>query len=265
MTMRIGLCGFGKTGRSVARSILQDGDSRLEWVVRKSDHASRGPLADQIERSNSGSNRIFCASSLPIETLLDMYPVDVIIDFSGVNGVDYYGDAAAGRGVRVVTAISSYPCAQQEKLRDLSTRTSVLWSPNITLGVNLMILAANLLQMIAPTADVEIVEEHFRLKKGVSSTAKIIARSLGVLEDDIKSLRAGGIVGTHEVVFGFPSQTVRLRHESVSPEAFGEGALFAAKRMRDLSPGLYTMEDLLIPSFIENARKLQPRLLAVNS
>ncbi len=219
MTMRIGLCGLGKTGRSVARSRRQDGDARREWVVRKSDHVSRGPLADQIERSNSGANRIFGVARTPVEALLDMYPVDVIIDFSLADGLDYYGDAAADRGVRIVTAISNYPCEQQERLRELSIRTPVLWSPNITLGVNLMILAANLLQKIAPLADVEIVEEHFRLKKGVSSTAKIIARSLGVLESEIKSLRAGGIVGTHEVVFGFPSQPVRLRHESVSPEA----------------------------------------------
>jgi hypothetical protein len=35
--------------------------------------------------------------------------------------------------------------------------------------------------------------------------------------------------------------------------------------MEFVGPGLYTMEDLLIPAFIENARKLQPRVLAVNS
>jgi 4-hydroxy-tetrahydrodipicolinate reductase len=263
--MRIGLFGFGKTGRSVARSILNDDGSSLEWVVRKTNHTPRGSLADQIERNNSGKNRMFSSATMPIDLLLDSYPVDAIIDFSSAEGIDYYGDAAAERGIHLVTAISNYPCEQQEKLRDLSTRTAVLWSPNITLGVNLLILAANLLQMIAPQADVEIVEEHFRMKKGVSSTAKIIARSLGVTECDIKSLRAGGIIGTHEVVFGFPSQTVRLRHESVSPEAFGEGALFAVRRMEFLSPGLYTMEDLLIPSFIESARKLQPRHLAINS
>jgi 4-hydroxy-tetrahydrodipicolinate reductase len=263
--MRIGLLGFGKTGRSVARSIVDEGDSSLEWIVRKSSHEPRGSLAEQIERNNSGENRFFSSSTTPVDLLLDSYPVDVLIDFSSAESIDYYGDAAAARGIHIVSAISSYPGLQQEKLRELSTRTAVLWSPNITVGVNLLILAANLLKMIAPLADVELVEEHFRLKKGVSSTAKIIAKSLGITEGDIKSLRAGGIVGTHEVVFGFPSQTVRLRHESVSPEAFGEGALFAAKQMEFLSPGLYTMEDLLIPAFVENARKLQPRILAVNS
>lgn len=263
--MRIGLFGFGKTGRNVARSILNDESNTLEWVVRKSDHVSRGSLADSIERSNSGMNRIFSSTAMPIDVLLDTFPVDAIIDFSSAQGLSYYGEAAAARRVRIVTAISNYPCEDQETLRTLSTDTAVLWSPNITLGVNLLILAANLLQLIAPDADVEIVEEHFRMKKGVSSTAKIIAKSLGITECDVKSLRAGGIVGTHEVIFGFPSQTVRLRHESVSGEAFGEGALFAAHQMEFLSPGFYTMEDLLIPSFIENARKLQPRVLAVNS
>jgi 4-hydroxy-tetrahydrodipicolinate reductase len=263
--MRIGLFGFGKTGRSVARTVVNDPHASLEWVMRRSDHVTRGPLADQIERSNSGEGRIFSSASMPLDVVLDSFPVDVIIDFSSAEGMNYYADAAAQRGIHIVTAISNYPCEQQERLRELSTDTAVLWSPNITLGVNLMILAANLLQMIAPDADVEIVEEHFRMKKGVSSTARIIAKSLGVSECDIKSLRAGGIIGTHEVMFGFPAQVVRLRHESVSPEAFGEGALFAAKSMEFLSHGLYTMEDLLIPSFIENARKLQPRLLAVNS
>jgi 4-hydroxy-tetrahydrodipicolinate reductase len=218
-----------------------------------------------IEQSSSGMNRIFSSASMPIDELLDTFPVDAIIDFSSAEGLQYYGDTAAARGVRIVTAISNYPIESQEKLRELSSETAVLWSPNITVGVNLLILAANLLQMIAPHADVEIVEEHFRMKKGVSSTAKIIAKSLGVTECDVKSLRAGGIIGTHEVIFGFPSQTVRLRHESVSAEAFGEGALFAAQQMEFLSPGFYTMEDLLIPSFIENARKLQPRVLAINS
>ena len=41
--LRIGLFGFGKTGRSVATSILNNKDHTLEWVIRKSkmlDHRS---------------------------------------------------------------------------------------------------------------------------------------------------------------------------------------------------------------------------------
>ncbi len=263
--MRIGLFGIGKTGRHVARSIVACDDTSLEWVVRKSDHGARNSWSDVLDRGDHGESRIFSSGAVPIDVLLDVYPVDAIIDFSSTQGLSYYGAAAAARAIPIVTAISQYSNEEQERLRTLSTATAVLWSPNITLGVNLLILAANLLQLITPGADVEIIEEHFRRKKGVSSTAKIIAHSLGVVECDVKSLRAGGIIGTHEVVFGLPSQTIRLRHESVSPEAFGEGAIFAAERMQGLSAGYYTMEDLLIPAFVENARKLQPRVLAVST
>jgi 4-hydroxy-tetrahydrodipicolinate reductase len=66
---------------------------------------------------------------------------------------------------------------------------------------------------------------------------------------NIKSIRAGGIVGVHEVVFGFPQQTVRIRHESITREAFGHGALFVAERLVGMPPGLYKMDDLLLPYF----------------
>jgi 4-hydroxy-tetrahydrodipicolinate reductase len=123
----------------------------------------------------------------------------------------------------------------------------VLWSPNITIGINFLLLAAKVLRNISPSSDVEILEEHFRNKSGVSGTAQVIARELGVPADEIKSLRAGGIIGRHEILFGFPYQTVRLIHESISREAFGNGAIFAVKHLVGKPAGLYSMEDLLRP------------------
>ena len=110
-------------------------------------------------------------------------------------------------------------------------------------------LAAKVLKNIAPYTDIEIIEEHFKDKKETSGTAKKIAKELGVSEDEIKSIRAGGIIGHHEILFGFPFQTVRLKHESISREAFGNGALFAAINLVNKKTGLYSMEDLLIPYF----------------
>lgn len=48
-----------------------------------------------------------------------------------------------------------------------------------------------------------------------------------------------------EVVFGFPHQTVRLTHDSILGEAFGAGAAFALRELRQRAPGFYTMEDLI--------------------
>ncbi len=110
-------------------------------------------------------------------------------------------------------------------------------------------LAAKILKTIAPYTDVEIIEEHFKDKRGVSGTAVKITEALSLEQESIKSVRAGGIVGKHEIIFGFPFQTVRLIHESISREAFGAGALFAAKMLVDKKNGFYTMENLLLPYF----------------
>jgi len=106
-------------------------------------------------------------------------------------------------------------------------------------------LAAKILKSIAPYADIELIEEHFKSKQEISGTAIKISQTLSISQEDIKSVRAGGIVGRHEIIFGFPYQTVRLIHESISREAFGNGALFAAKSIVHRENGFYNMEDML--------------------
>ena len=110
-------------------------------------------------------------------------------------------------------------------------------------------LAAKILKAIAPYTDVEIIEEHFKDKKEVSGTAIKISETLALPCADIKSVRAGGIVGRHENIFGFPYKTIRLSHESIQREAFGNGAVCAAKHLLDKKNGFYTMENLLLPYF----------------
>lgn len=194
---------------------------------------------------------IHSATQIAARDLLDRFPVDVIIDFSSESGLDYYGDEAAARGIALVTAISRYSEAKQRQLERHARVTRVLWSPNITLGINFMLLAAQTLKRIAPGVDVQIVEEHFRDKSEVSGTALRLARALDMPDDSIHVIRAGGIIGVHEVLFGFPAQTLRLRHEAISREAFGNGAMFAARHVVDLAPGMYRMEDLLLPYFAD--------------
>ena len=258
--MRVGLIGFGKTGGPVASVILRDPKLRLMWVVRQSESMSGKTASELLNIDADDPGLMFSVAAMPAQQLFDDHPVDVIIDFSSPTGVDYYRAAAAARRVNVVTAVSHYSSEQQEKLRDLSASTAVLWAPNITIGVNFLILAAQSMRRIAPQADIEIIEEHFKSKEGVSGTAKLIGQVLDVAEADIKSVRAGGIIGVHEVLFGFPHQVMRLRHESISREAFGEGARFAAAALVGKLPGLYTMQDLLAPLFAPQAPPMRERI-----
>lgn len=109
-------------------------------------------------------------------------------------------------------------------------------------------IAARVLKNIAPDTDIEILEEHFKNKKDISGTARAICKALDLSESSIKTVRAGGIIGVHEVIFGFPHQTGRLKHESISREAFDNGVVFALENLPEKN-GFYSMEDLLMPYF----------------
>jgi 4-hydroxy-tetrahydrodipicolinate reductase len=247
--MKVGLIGFGKTGRAVANVIIQNKEFQLEWVLRKSTMLENRKISEFLGLQSDETGLIFSSSTINISELLDINPVDVIIDFSTVTAIHTYGKIAAERNIKIISAVSHYGEYEKELLMEISKRTVVFWSPNITLGVNYLLFAAKFLKKIAPWVDIEINEEHFKGKEGVSGTAIKIAEALDMEKSDINSVRAGGIVGKHEVIFGFPYQTVRIIHESISREAFGNGVLFVAENLADKVSGLYNFEDILTPYF----------------
>lgn len=241
--IRIGLFGFGKTGKLVAHEFMNNDQFDVRWVVKRR-LSDTEKYASRLLGFESDMGRIFSISRLT-EDFFTAQPVDVLVDFSSPKGYRHY-EAAAQQGVRIITAISRYSKEDMETLEAMSKQTALLYSPNITLGINFVMVASQVLQKIAPHADIEIIEEHFRKKKEVSGTAKKIAKALH-LEDErhINSIRVGGVVGKHEIIFGLPNQTIRLTHESISRAAFGQGAIFAAKWLVDKGPGLYSMEQIV--------------------
>ncbi|WP_296653163.1 dihydrodipicolinate reductase C-terminal domain-containing protein [Rhodoferax sp.] len=242
--IKIGLIGFGKAGSAVAQVLSADPRFDLRWIAKRSSVIGAQTLAD---------------SEIPIVGLdaanfsgwLDIRPVDAIVDFSAPQSLAVYGEEVRRRKLMLVSAISAYDAEQLRYARSLGQDTRVLCSPNITLGINFLIMAAKLLRNIAPFADVEILEQHFKEKSEVSGTAKKIAESLELGSEKITSLRLGGIVGHHEVIFGFPYQTVRLTHDSIKREAFGTGAAFALGELALRDVGFYTFEDLLMKKLRE--------------
>lgn len=247
--IKVGILGFGKAGRSVASEILSCNGFHLDWVIRKSQQDC-SKYASRLLGFEFDAGAIYATESLSADFFL-VNPVDIIIDFSDTKGVYVY-QSAARQGTRVISAVSKYEAEDLAVLQELSHYTSVLHSPNITLGINVLLVTAKILQGIAPHADIEIVEEHFKNKPEVSGTAKKIAEVLDINAENIRSIRAGGIIGRHEIIFGMPYQTIRLVHESISRSAFGQGAIFAATAIKDMPNGLYTMENIITDMFKNN-------------
>jgi 4-hydroxy-tetrahydrodipicolinate reductase len=263
--VRVGLVGFGKTGRAVAVTLLHDKTIDLVWVVRKTHSLEHRSVPEFLGIESDEEGFIHWIGDVDFDSLQASSPVDAIIDFSAEDGMDYYGESAAELGITIISAISNLSNSSVGKLKKYGQTTRVLWSPNITLGINFLMIAAKTLQEIAPHADISILEEHFRAKPEVSGTALKIASTLGLNEKSIHSVRAGGIIGVHEVLFGFPFQTVRIKHESIAREAFGNGAIFGLKELQKREFGFYNMEDLVGKFFVDAnshyaTEKIEPKL-----
>jgi 4-hydroxy-tetrahydrodipicolinate reductase len=87
-------------------------------------------------------------------------------------------------------------------------------------------------------ARAEIVELHNEAKRDApSGTAKATAERMGT-DPVIHSVRLPGLVAHQEVIFGGPGETLTIRHDTTSREAFVPGVVLALERVRGLPPGL---------------------------
>lgn len=245
--IRIGVIGFGKTGKYVCEEILKDKNLKLSWVLKKT------PIDQTFASEKLGystkNGRFVIPENFTEKFLLDNI-TDIVIDFSSENSAAIYYDKLKQFNIKIVSAISHYTENQLSIIQNLSKKTAILHLPNITLGINWLIVASKILKQIVPYADIEIIEQHFKQKQGVSGTAMKIAEHLNLNKDEhINSIRIGGVVGKHEIIFGLPSQTIRLVHESIDRAAFARGAIMAAYWLSNQNNGFYTMENVLEDKF----------------
>jgi 4-hydroxy-tetrahydrodipicolinate reductase len=116
-------------------------------------------------------------------------------------------------------------------------RTALVFSPNFSVGVNLFLeIVAQASALIAQHPEYEAWgwEIHHSAKKDApSGTLKKLAAEIrhagfsGSLT--LSSNRAGGHVGTHEIGFDSPADTITLRHTARTREGYARGALQAAR------------------------------------
>ena len=117
-------------------------------------------------------------------------------------------------------------------------------APNFAQGAVLMMRFAEAAAKAFPRA--EIVELHNEAKRDApSGTAKATAARMGT-EPAIHSVRLPGLVAHQEVIFGGPGETLTIRHDTTSREAFVPGVLLALEQVRELPPGLTVGLDALL-------------------
>jgi 4-hydroxy-tetrahydrodipicolinate reductase len=160
---------------------------------------------------------------------------DAAIDFTRPDAV--LGNAALALEARVplVVGTTGFDTAELDRLAR-EAEVPCLYAPNFALGAVLMMRFAEDASRALPRA--EIVELHAETKLDApSGTAKATAARMadGVT---IHSVRLPGLVAHQEVLLGGPGETLTIRHDTTSREAFVPGVLRAVEAVRGLPPGL---------------------------
>jgi 4-hydroxy-tetrahydrodipicolinate reductase len=140
---------------------------------------------------------------------------------------------------------------QQEKIKEAAKKIPIVFSPNMSVGVNVLFKLTQLSAKILKNYNVHIEEAHHIHKKDApSGTAKKIAQLINnegfsIKIEDIKAIREDEIVGDHRIVFESDVDKIELYHSAKTRDIFAQGAILAAKWIINKKAGLYSMDDVL--------------------
>jgi 4-hydroxy-tetrahydrodipicolinate reductase len=188
----------------------------------------------------------------------------VVVDFSLPAAVPELLRLAARQGVAVVSGTTGLTDASI--LERAAQQIPVLWSPNMSLGVQVLAdLAAEAARRLGPSFDIEISEVHHRKKiDAPSGTALRLAEAIQKVrplrpvtgregnvgartseEIGVFGLRGGDVIGDHTVYLFGPGERIELTHRATTRDLFAEGALRAARWVVSQKPGRYSLADVL--------------------
>lgn len=153
---------------------------------------------------------------------------DVVVDFTRPDTALDNALACVEAGVHVVIGTTGF---DPEPLRGVNG-ANVFIAPNFAIGAVLMMQFAA--QASQHMAKAEIIELHHEQK--VDKPSGTAARTAELMQGDvpIHSLRLPGVIANQEVILGDSGQTLTIRHDTTSREAFMPGVLLAIRKVADL-------------------------------
>ncbi|CAO3415715.1 4-hydroxy-tetrahydrodipicolinate reductase [Azospirillum doebereinerae] len=195
---------------------------------------------------------------------------DAVIDFTAPESTERHAALAAQSQTALIVGTTGLNPAQQAAIATAATHTPIVQSPNMSLGVNLLLaLVEQVAGALGDDFDIDILEMHHRNKVDApSGTALGLGRAAAAgrkvaLEEvwqkvrdghtgarprgeiGFATLRGGDVIGDHVVMFAGDGERVELTHKASGRQIYAKGAVRAALWARDRTPGLYSMKDVL--------------------
>lgn len=177
-------------------------------------------------------------------------------------------DACLEHRKALVTGTTGFSKEQTGRIEAAGTTIPVLKASNGSPIVHLLYKLVRLVSReVGENADIDIVEMHGNTKLDApSGTAmeigEIVADSLGIdLEEaaeygregtgqrdrvsiQYSSIRTGGTLSTHRVIFGFQNERLELMHQVYNADAFADGLIRGALFISGKDSGCYGLEEV---------------------
>ena len=159
---------------------------------------------------------------------------------------------------------------EKAQLATYAQFTPIIWSANMSLGVNLLL---NLVELTAKILredfDAEVLEMHHNKKiDSPSGTALALGKAIACGRDialkevanmvrcdtnkprqkgeiGFATLRGGDVVGDHTVIFAGEGERIELSHKASKRDIFASGAIRAAIWASNKKSGFFSMRDVL--------------------
>ncbi len=256
--IRLAIAGAtGRTGRCAVEQAVRDKRFALNADLSIPDD----PLCGECVRVDG--------TEIPVTSTVSD-PCDVLIDFTLPAGTMHWLDHCLKHATPMVSGVTGHSDEQSARIRKAGEKIPILQASNFSIGINLLLgLVGKVAAELGTTYDIEIIETHHKQKvDSPSGTAltlvdAVLAQTGRSREDDVvwgrrgetgprptgqigvHAVRMGDVVGRHEVHFSGPGETITLRHEAHSRDAFAAGALRGAAWIVGKPAGIYTMREVI--------------------
>jgi len=193
-----------------------------------------------------------------------------LIDFTRPEGTLNHARYCANHGINMIIGTTGLSDEQQQELATYSEKIAIVFAPNMSVGVNatlkLLELAAKILNQ---GYDIEIIEAHHKHKVDApSGTALKMGQVIAKAQDKnlkdwsvlsreghtgerkegtigFSTIRGGDIVGDHTVLFAGDGERIEITHKSATRMSYAQGAVRAARFLKDKQSGFFDMYDVL--------------------
>ena len=251
--MKIAIIGYGKMGKIVERTALEQGHT-VTAIVEPVPQSLSPPSGAPLYRA--------------IADAADLRGAEAAIEFTQPGTALAHIKALAERKIPSVIGTTGWHDRLDEARQAVEQAgASLVWASNFSLGVNIFYRIAWYAAQLAdsfPEYDVGGFESHHNKKlDSPSGTARTLVE--GVLarmkrkdtavwetldrrpqpgELHFPSLRVGSVPGTHSLFFDSPADTIEITHTARSREGFASGAIRAAQWLPGRT-GFFTFDDML--------------------